>query len=639
MDSHRTAAVATAGATGAAAQTPAALAKGALRRLALSKLEPTPANYARCYAEEAGDAAPAEGAMPARAKPLVERLAARASDDPAMRADIGSALLEARYDDLQRLLDRGAEGSAAQAQAWATLIDRLARALERGSRQWTPGRKKESLQRVLDSSRSDAMRLQQRLRQLITAWDGDGAADTQIEINEDADTEVTGTRPWAGPLVAPTGPVAPAPMIETLSLDLSPTSAAAPAASGPRAVVAAPPAPDHRPRIVDALEGAVRAGLPPDQPRAAELADELAQLAQRIQAEGATVGVAEAVVEVCQRARRLFAHRHHLVDELMALCRSLTEGLTELSEDESWVRGQSQSLRERLDENAGTRAVRAARDLLADTRERQRSVRSERAKARDALKAMITHMLSEIGELDQVTGRFNDKVTGYADVIEKADSIESLAEVVRGLVGDTRAVHDVVASARQRMADEHARASALEGQVRQLEAELRRLSDEVSTDVLTQISNRRGLMQSFDAERARIARGGPVFAVGLIDIDNFKKLNDTLGHAAGDVALKSLAARVKEWLRPVDHVARFGGEEFVVLLTATPTDEAQQVLTRLQRQLSASLFMHNGREVFVTFSAGVTAYRPGEALELALERADEALYEAKRTGKNRTCIS
>jgi diguanylate cyclase len=161
----------------------------------------------------------------------------------------------------------------------------------------------------------------------------------------------------------------------------------------------------------------------------------------------------------------------------------------------------------------------------------------------------------------------------------------------------------------------------------------------VSTDVLTQVANRRGMAASFEAERARVERGGPELAIGLIDIDNFKRLNDTLGHSAGDVALKSLAARVKEWLRPVDHVARFGGEEFVVMLPGTPIDEAQQALTRLQRKLSASLFMHEGREVFVTFSAGVTTYRPGETIDTALERADEALYEAKRTGKNRTCIA
>ena len=197
----------------------------------------------------------------------------------------------------------------------------------------------------------------------------------------------------------------------------------------------------------------------------------------------------------------------------------------------------------------------------------------------------------------------------------------------------------LVDGARERLSREHARAAELEQRVRDLEGELRRLSDEVSTDALTQVANRRGLLQAFAAESSRVQRDGAELAVGLIDIDNFKKLNDSLGHTVGDEALKALAARVKESLRPVDHVARFGGEEFVVLLPASACGDAQALLTRLQRQLSASLFMHEGREVFVTFSAGVTAFRPGEALDAALERADRALYEAKRTGKNRTCAA
>ena len=104
-------------------------------------------------------------------------------------------------------------------------------------------------------------------------------------------------------------------------------------------------------------------------------------------------------------------------------------------------------------------------------------------------------------------------------------------------------------------------------------------------------------------------------------------------------ALPKPALRVKAWLRPVDPIARFGGKEFVVLLPVTTLDEASAVLTRLQRQLSASLFMHQGREVFVTFSAGVTAWRPGQTVAAALWRADEGLDEAKRTGKNRSCVA
>jgi diguanylate cyclase len=601
---------------------PAQLAKGALRRLAMSKLEPTPANYARAYADEAGERPFGADALPTRARPHIERLVARVSDDAAQRQDLMAALMDGRFDELPRVLDRNAGSAVAQSQAWAQLIDRVARGLERGSRHWTGGRKKESLQRVLDGSRSDGQRLQQRLRQLLQAWESD-TPDEPVEAVQGTEGDAAVATPSVGAAAATAAAASAAP-------------AAAPAVPAP-----SPPA-GHQARVIDALEGTVRAGLPGDDPRAVALADELAVLAERIAKEGATIVLAEGVTDVCLRARRLFGLRQELVDELQALCRSLADGITDLAEDGSWAQGQSQSLRQRLDDATGARAVRAARQLLTDTRERQRSLSTQRSEARDALKLMIQQMLSELGELDQATGHFNHQVLAHASAVEAADSLEGLTEVVRGLVTDSRAVHEVVAGARDRLTSEHARASALESQVRGLESELRRLSDEVSTDALTQVANRRGLAKAFEAERLRVERDGvdaAPLAIGLLDIDNFKKLNDTLGHAAGDVALKSLAARVKEWLRPVDHVARFGGEEFVVLLPGTPVAEAQTVLTRLQRKLSASLFMHDGREVFVTFSAGVSAWRLGEPLELALERADEGLYEAKRTGKNRTCVT
>jgi len=579
---------------------PAQLAKGALRRLAMAQQEPTPENYARAYAEESGQASTV---LPERARPLLERLVARLPEEPAKRDELVAALMGARWDVASQALERSAHSASAQAQAWAALVERLARAIERGSRQWTPGRKKESLQRVLDGSRSDMQRLQQRLGALVGAWESDAPL-----------------APEAGEAAAPEAP------LEAESADLAPADNGS--WSG----------------AVQTLRRTVDAGLPAQEPRAAEFADRLAALADRLSAEGPSVECLAELEATCVEIRRLFAHRQHLLQLLGQLCTELGLGLAELAEDESWARGQAETLHARLAEGVNARSVRAASEILGETRQRHARVRSERDQARNALKELFHRLLEEIGELGEHTGRFQESVGRHAQAIERADSIETLAAVVREMVDESRAVQQVVRQAQDRMASEHARATELEAKVRSLEAELRQLSDEVSTDALTRVANRRGLQQAFEAECSRQDRqqrteGGAALAVALIDIDNFKKLNDTLGHAAGDVALQSLAAAVRERLRPTDHLARFGGEEFVLLLPDTELQAAQQSLTRLQRSLSAALFMHDDKEVFVTFSAGVTAWRKGEALQSALERADEALYEAKRTGKNRTCMA
>ena len=211
------------------------------------------------------------------------------------------------------------------------------------------------------------------------------------------------------------------------------------------------------------------------------------------------------------------------------------------------------------------------------------------------------------------------------------------------MVEESRSVQALVSQAQARLTSEHDRASELSKKVGELEDELRRLSNEVQTDQLTQIANRRGLIAAFATEQAKQERSLPhhpaPIALALLDIDNFKRLNDSLGHAAGDTALVALAGTVTQMLRPGDLVARYGGEEFVLMLPDTPIDEAQQVLQRLQRGLSKSLFVYDGKDVFVTFSAGVTLYRPGETLEASLDRADMALYEAKHTGKNKACVA
>ena len=566
-----------------ASATPANLAKAALRRLAEQRLEPTPDNFRKAYEVEAG-VSPAAPAVPDRV----------AASEPV-------------------------PSQAEEGERWSKLIGRILRGAERGGRQWTAARKKDSLQRVLEGSKNSGQRLHQRLSQLVQSWDSDTLDNTLLDdVAESPDD---------------TASVAPP---DDASLDTGTDAPAAPQAWSPLAEHAA-----------EQLCLTVDAALPPPPATGSEAGpalhsalDTVRQAASQTRASPEALDTASQDLTVaCEQARRVIEHRHHLIEQLTGLCQSLTDSLVDLSEDDSWVQGQAQAMRHQLESGLNSRGVRHVQQLLGDARERQKQLKQERAAARDALKHLIHQMLQEIGELGSTTDRFQSNLGRYADTIGQADSLESLTGVVREMVEESRTVQSVVAQTQVRLHDEHAKANALTERVRTLEDEIRKLSDEVSTDPLTQIANRRGMMRAFEAEQARVDRQGSPLAIGLLDVDNFKKLNDQMGHQTGDEALKFLARRVGECLRPVDVVARYGGEEFVVLLPDTPSEEGQQVLTRLQRTLSAEFFTHEDKKVFITFSAGVTAYRPGEAIEAALERADVGLYEAKRTGKNRTCVN
>jgi diguanylate cyclase len=594
----------------------------------MAKLEPTPANYARAWREEEGG----EGAQDvasesagAAARAAVQGLVTRLLPAGAARERLGQALLGQRWQEVSIVLEAEAPSAAQQAQTWADVIERSSRYLERSSRTWPVGRRKESLKHVLNSCRSDPQRLLQRLQSLVSSWESDSAAvaaDTEVPDSVDASHD-------AADSVA--DPLAQAQQALTTALGEVAAGIATPAVRTDL--------PAAWPQVVHALESSLQAALPPGENRACEVGDKLKRAAGAVRDADADPATLAELQTACEEVRRVLQHRHHLVDQLGVLVNELTDGLGELAEDDSWVEGQCLAMREQLGMGLSSRGVSAVSELLGTTRQRQQQLRIERAQARDALKQLIHRMLQDIGELGAHTGRFTDSVGRYAEVIGSAESLEGLAGVVREMVEETRTVHDLVSQTTQRLHDEHERARAMADRVVELEAELRQLSQEVGTDQLTQVANRRGLMRCFDAERARVEREAAELAIGLLDIDNFKRLNDSLGHQTGDEALKFLTRRVGEALRPTDTLARYGGEEFVVLLPGTPADEAQRVLTRVQRLLSAELFMYEGKQSFVTFSAGVTLYRVGEAIEVALQRADEALYEAKRTGKNRTCVA
>lgn len=173
---------------------------------------------------------------------------------------------------------------------------------------------------------------------------------------------------------------------------------------------------------------------------------------------------------------------------------------------------------------------------------------------------------------------------------------------------------------------------AAEMRIAELEAALAEAREAASTDPLTGALNRRGFDQACLREFSRARRNGAPLALVHIDLDDFKRLNDTFGHQVGDQALKSLVSVLHKSMRPSDVLCRFGGEEFVLMLPDTTVQAATAVVTRFLREFSAGAIPGSSR--LMTFSAGVVAAGANESPEEAIQRADAATYAAKHAGKN-----
>ena len=158
-------------------------------------------------------------------------------------------------------------------------------------------------------------------------------------------------------------------------------------------------------------------------------------------------------------------------------------------------------------------------------------------------------------------------------------------------------------------------------------------------DSLTQVYNRRYFMDRFRQEVKRVGRYGPPVSLLMIDIDHFKKVNDTHGHQAGDAVLAGVAGLIKWKLRETDLIARYGGEEFCVIATGTEQDGAFVLAERVRQLVDGAVFEHDGNSLMVTISIGVSTWTVSDRddFEELIRRADTALYRAKEQGRNRVC--
>ena len=289
----------------------------------------------------------------------------------------------------------------------------------------------------------------------------------------------------------------------------------------------------------------------------------------------------------------------------------------------------------------------------------QRISRIERAK--HEIEALLSHMVGKLDEIghfvaeqdrSQHASRANSETLNTQLVVEmkamgeSVDAARDLQQIRAQVRGRLESIDRRLQEFRQRETELTAAANARNEQMRsriaELEAEATRLQTQLideqrlaSIDALTRIPNRHAYERRIEEELQRWRRFGHPTCLAVWDVDRFKHINDTYGHRAGDRVLQTVADCLSRRIRTTDFLARFGGEEFVMVLSGTQLDDALRLIDDMRESVAKIGFHFRGTPVSVTISIGVTAIRAGDSADVAFDRADKALYKAKENGRDR----
>jgi diguanylate cyclase len=491
--------------------------------------------------------------------------------------------------------------------AWPELIRDLLRQLETPHKGITITRKKDGLETVLTRFSKNPDVLFNKLENLLSSWSTAPTAPTAPGADELVPSVMPGTAPASGSALPDATAAATTVSLDNNELLGQLRELLAQTLENTRAT---------QPELDSEIETLIA------QVRATDNKDRLNDLAKQLR-------------QFWLKLELRGGDKEKIQEGLVRLLRLLVENVSEMVEDDKWLHGQIAVLQEIVANPLDKHTIADAERTLRDTIIKQGTLKQSLTDAKATLKSMMTTFIDRLGDLTESTGEYHNKIEGYSQKIGKTDNLTELSDILKDVMRDTRVIQASAMRSHDELVASQKQSDEAESRIKALEHELEQVSELVREDQLTGALNRRGLDENLERELKRADRSKTAVSIAMLDIDNFKHLNDSLGHQAGDRALIHLTRVIKETLRPADSVGRYGGEEFLIVLPESDLQAAIEAMQRLQRDLTKKFFLHNNERVLVTFSAGVALRGENEDAEDLIGRADKAMYKAKQAGKNR----
>jgi len=590
---------------------PSDIARETLKRLAMERVPPTPDNYRAFYHRIAGSTD--EDCFPAQAfKRILGKLPTMTPTQLRFSRQFERAVGQKSWPPVARAIIELCESAQAPNISWAPLLQQLIDQFERRQAELTPARKREALAHVLTSSGSDPATLHSRLTGLVKSW-ANGSEDTAVLLDAEQ------------PSVAE-------------AQSTTPDQAPSQLADATQVMRIAALAPELGNELSAMMHRGVTAFVNdnPDLSKAVNLvADQLAASPSRDDLPSLQANLSELALKLEWAGEDQGSIRQSLV----ALLQLVVQNISQLVIDDQWLSGQLTILHQVFSQPLDMRNLDEIERRLRDVIDQQGRLKKELSDAQLRLKQMLAGFIDRLADMSDSAGSFHDTLEACADEIEKAEDINALSDVVEHMLRETRAAQANAQRSREDLQSLRQQVDFANTEIAKLQHELHHTSELVRHDPLTGTLNRKGLDEALKREIARAQRRSSALCIGLLDVDNFKRINDTHGHHAGDAALQHLTDVVKENLRPQDSLGRYGGEEFLIILPDTDPEHAVAAMQRLQRALTNRYFLTAGQKLLITFSAGVARLEPEEPPENAIDRADKAMYRAKHAGKNRVMMA